>query len=190
VQGPAGTAEYIHRAARLTQLVSRLPGVPVYDTPFEVPVTEIADGDERQVLGIHVRSVVVPHTPELVALARRLDHGGRRFVFSGDTSPAPEIMVPLAEGADVLVHEVYSEEGIEDWVRGMRETTAQRIRDAFQRTHSELGHVCAIATEAGVRKLVLTHLNEGEKPERLLPQAARLFAGEVVIADDRLSMEI
>ncbi|MBA4180347.1 MAG: hypothetical protein C0506_07155 [Anaerolinea sp.] len=190
VQGPPGTAEYVRRAAHLTQLVSRPPGTPEYDTPFDVPVAEVGDGDERDVLGIAVRSVVVPHSPDLVALARRLEVGGRSLVFSGDVAPAPEIMVPLADGADLLVHEVYSAEGIEDWVLGMRETTAERIRAAFARTHSDLPAVCAIASAAGARKLVLTHLNPGEKPARLLAQAAKLFPREVVIAEDGLALEV
>ena len=190
VQGPAGTATYIARAANLTQLVSRLPGVPAYDTPLEVPVLEVADGDERELLGIAIRSVVVPHSPELVCLARRIEYQGRSLVFSGDTTPEPEIMVPLARGADILIHECYSAEGIEDWVEGMRPNVAHNIRAAFAATHSELTRVCAIAKEAGVRKLVLTHLNPGEKADRLLATAERLFPGETAIAEDGLGMSV
>lgn len=190
VQGPAGTATYIARAASLTQLVSRLPKVLDYDTPLDVPVIEVADGDERELLGLEVRSAVVPHSPGLVCLARRIQYEGRSLVFSGDTSPVPEIMVPLAEGADVLIHECYSAEGIEDWVEGMRPTMAQAVRAAFAETHSELTRVCAIAKEAGVRRLVLTHLNPGEKADRLLATAERLFPGEVAVAEDGLRMSV
>lgn len=184
VQGPAGAADYIARAARLTQLVSRLPGVADYDTALEVPVIEVGDGDERELLGLEIRSVVVPHTPELVCLARRIEYQGRSLVFSGDTTPAPAVMVPLAEAANVLVHECYSAEGIDDWVEGLRPNVAQNIRAAFAATHSELTRVCAIAKEAGVQKLVLTHLNPGEKADRLLRAARELFPGEVPVAED------
>ena len=190
VQGPAGTATYIARAASLTQLVSRLPGVYAYDTPLEVPVIEVNDGDERELLGLHIRSVVVPHTPELVCLARRIEYGDRSLVFSGDTTPAPEIMVPLAQAANVLIHECYSAEGIDDWVEGMRPQVAQNIRAAFAATHSELTRVCDIAREAGVQKLVLTHLNPGEKADRLLATAEHLFPGEVTIAEDGLAFAV
>ncbi|MEP6871333.1 MAG: MBL fold metallo-hydrolase [Anaerolineaceae bacterium] len=190
VQGPKGTATYIARAASLTQLVSRLPRVPTYDTPLEVPVVEVADGDERELLGLEIRSVVVPHAPDLVCLARRIRYEGRSLVFSGDTTPTPEIMVPLAEAADVLIHECYSPEGIEDWVEGMRPNVQQAIRAAFAAAHSELSRVCAIAKEAGVRKLVLTHLNPGEKADRLLATAERLFPGEIAIAEDGLGMSV
>ena len=50
----------------------------------------------------------------------------------------------------------------------MRPNSQQAIRAAFAATHSELSRVCAIAKEADVRKLVLTHLNPGEKADRLL----------------------
>ncbi len=190
VQGPAGTAGYIARAANLTQLVSRLPGVFVYDTPLTVPVLEVADGDERELLGLEIRSAVVPHSPELVCLARRITCEGRSLVFSGDTKPVPEIMVPLAESADVLVHECYSAEGIEDWVAGMRPHTQENVRAAFAATHSELSRVCAIAKEAGVRKLVLTHLNPGEKADRLIATAERIFPGELAVAEDGMAMSI
>ena len=190
VQGPPGTADYVARAAHLTQLVSRLPRVPAYDTPLDVPVVEVADGDERELLGLEIRSVVVPHSPDLVCLARWIQHAGRSLVFSGDTTAVPEIMVPLAESADVLVHECYSAEGIDDWVRDMPANREQAVRAAFATTHSELVAVCAIAKAAGVRKLVLTHLNPGEKANRLLNSAERLFPGEVAVAEDRLSMEV
>ncbi|MEO6397163.1 MAG: MBL fold metallo-hydrolase [Tepidiformaceae bacterium] len=190
VQGPPGTSAYVERAASLTQLVSRLPGVPHYDTPLEVPVLEVGDNDERELLGLKIRAVVVPHTPELVCLARRIECEGRSLVFSGDTTPAPEIMVPLAAAANVLIHECYSNEGIEDWVNGLRPNVAENIRAAFAASHSELTRVCAIAKEAGVQRLVLTHLNPGEKADRLLATAERLFPGEVVVAQDGLGFEL
>ena len=50
--------------------------------------------------------------------------------------------------------------------------------------------VAQIAADAGVKRLVLTHLNEGELASELIAAASRTFHGEVVIAEDRLTLEV
>jgi ribonuclease BN (tRNA processing enzyme) len=189
VHGPAGIRPYVDAAVALTNLVSRLPGQPP-GTPFELDVTEIAGGDERDVLSYTVRSVEVPHAPDVTALARRIRLGARTLVFSGDSQPVPDIMVPLADGADVLIHECYSEAGLARWGANLTPRVAEAVAGAFRATHSDVASVARIAAAAGVRKLVLTHLNEGERDDELLVAAHAHFGGEVVVAADGLAFEV
>lgn len=189
VQGPPGTRRYIEAAVALTNIVSRLPGQPP-GTPFELSIDEVAGGDEREVLGYQVRSVEVPHAPDVTALARRITIGGRTLVYSGDSQPVPEIMVPLADGADVLIHECYSEAGLARWGANLTPRAAAAVREAFHATHSDVASVATIAAQAGVRTLVLTHINEGERPAELLAAARAAFRGEILIAEDGLTLEI
>lgn len=187
VYGPAGTRAYIDLAARATGMVTSIRGQK-FGVPIDVPVVEISDGQETRTLECDFRSIVVPHAPEVVALAHRVKFGESTIVYSGDTNAVPELMVPLADGADVLIHEAYSETGVADWTRGREPAQAEAIAAAFSRSHTRIDVAANIAAEAGVKRLVLTHLIPGEVPERLKAEAAAHFKGEIVIAEDGLSL--
>ena len=101
---------------------------------------------------------------------------GRRVVYSGDTRPCPAL-VAAARGADLLVHEA---------------TFADEERERAKETgHSTASEAAAVAREAGVRRLVLTHISprySRDAPE-LLAEAQAVFP-EVVIARDGLSLDV
>lgn len=187
--GPAGTAEFVTRTSGMLSLASGPPGQP-WGSPLGIGAIEVAGGQEWETDGFAIRSEVVHHVPYLVAMAHRLESEGRRIVFSGDTTPLPEIMVPLADGADILIHECWSTAGMERWVGGADPRRANAIRNAFRQTHSELSAVAQIAADAGVKRLVLTHLNQGELAGELIAEASRTFPGQVIVADDRLVIDV
>lgn len=190
VYGPPGTKEYVRRAAHLTSFVTAPPGVDV-GTEMDVPVMELEDeGDISLAEGLRLRSEVVPHAPGIIAMAHRLELAGRAIVYSGDTQAVPSTLVPLSEGAGLLIHEAYSEAGLDDWLAGQDQDRADRVRLAVRRTHTPVADAARIAREAGVKRLVLTHLCPGEKPHRLAREAATIFPGEVLIADDGLTMDV
>jgi len=95
---------------------------------------------------------------------------GQVVAFVMDTGLCPAA-VELAAGADLLI-----------------------IEATFLSTESELarisGHLTAaqagrIATEAGVRKLVLTHFSQRyTEPHAFADEAAQEYAGEIVVAED------
>lgn len=187
VYGPAGTRTYVGLAAAATAKVTSVFGRPFGD-PIDVPVMELDDRADVQLPAARVQSIVVPHAPEVVALAHRVTFGGRVVVYSGDTRAAPELMTPLADGGDILIHEAYSEAGLADWTRGADQSRIDAISAAFARSHTRVDTAAAIARESGVKRLVLTHLVPGEAPERLQSEAAAHFSGEIIIAADELSL--
>ncbi len=189
IHGPPGTAEFAASMVRAASLVTGMPGRG-WGEPLEVPVHEIPPGDTRESGPFRIRTEQVPHAPNLVCEARRIEAGGRAAVYSGDTTAAEEIMVPLADGADLLIHECYSLAGIERWTAAFEPRRSAAIRAAFERTHAEISYVARVAREAGVRTLVLTHLNPGERAEELLDTAAAGFRGTIVIASDGLSLAV
>ena len=189
VYGPPGTPPFIDFAARTTAMVTSIPGRP-FGGPLDVPVMELQDGQELVTKEGRIRGIVVPHAPEVVAMAHRVEFAGRTIVYSGDTRADPALMTPLAEGADVLIHEAYSEAGLEDWTAGSSPARREAIFGAFQRTHTRVDVAAKIAAEAGVKRLVLTHLCPGEVAGRLAREAAGYFSAEVVVAEDGMVLNV
>lgn len=189
IQGPPGTAAYARQAVGAAALVTGMPGRG-WGEPLEVPVVEVAPGDTREAGPFVVRTEQVPHAPNLVCEARRFEAEGKAVVYSGDTTEAAEVMVPLAEGAAALIHECYSLAGLSRWTAAFDERRAAAVRRAFEQTHAEVAYVARVAKEAGAKLLVLTHLNPGERADELLDTAAAYYGGPVVIASDGLSLSV
>ena len=106
---------------------------------------------------------------------------GRCIVFSGDTGPAPELVL-LAQGADLLIHEAtYSEQD-----RSLADRAA----------HATATIAAEAARDAGVHALLLTHFSaryEGGESEvnleTLLAEARAIFP-ETRLAHDLLRVSV
>jgi ribonuclease Z len=102
---------------------------------------------------------------------------GRRLVLSGDTRPCASL-IQAAKGADLLVHEsTFSDDEQER---------------ALETRHSTAREAARVAREAGVRRLILTHLSSRHDtdPSKLLGQAREEFHGPVDVAHDGLTVEL
>ncbi len=109
---------------------------------------------------------------DLVGQPRR----GRTLVYTGDTRPSLPVM-EAARGADLLVHEA---------TFGGDE--AERAKETGHSTASEAARVAA---DAGVRRLVLTHISPRytrDAPE-LLAEAQAVFPA-TIIARDGLTVDV
>jgi ribonuclease Z len=109
---------------------------------------------------------------DLVGEPRR----GRTVVYSGDTRPHLPL-IEAARGADLLVHEA---------TFGGDE--AERAKETG---HSTAAEAARVAAEAGVRRLVLTHISPryGRDAAELLAEARAIFP-DTVIARDGLTIDV
>ena len=152
---------------------------PAAASPAMGPV-EICPTDDR---GVRVTTILVQHAPVFPALAFRFDTPGGSVVFSGDTGPCDNV-VRLAQGADILVHEVIDLE----WMAGR--LTSLPNREAVLRhmasAHTAPDQAGEIARRAGVGTLVLSHLVPGEDlaPEDWEAKVRPHFDGEVLCGAD------
>jgi len=129
----------------------------------------IPEGPERMSL-VQGRTVtladgrVIP--PEAVVGPRR---PGRSFAYCLDTQPCPEL-APLAKGVDVLVHEA---------------TFANEFEtQAHAWGHSTAADAGRIAREAGVRRLILTHVSQRYVDAQVLIDEARTIFPKSELAED------
>ncbi|MGH9287127.1 MAG: MBL fold metallo-hydrolase [Acidimicrobiales bacterium] len=134
--------------------------------------------------GVTVSAILVQHAPVFPAFGFRFDTPYGSVVFSGDTGPCGNV-ARLAQGADILVHEVIAVELLAQRLR--RLPNFEAIRNHLAGSHSTPEQVGEIATQANVGTLVLSHLvpgdvdpTEAEWEARLLPH----FAGEIVCGVD------
>jgi ribonuclease BN (tRNA processing enzyme) len=124
------------------------------------------------------------------SFAYRIEAKGRVFTFSGDTGPSVNLQ-RLAKGSDILFSEVIDLPGVQASLARIVRGDAQMM-DALM-AHMQLDHltpteVGRIATAAGVKKVVLTHLVPGSDDEVDLTRYSRgvatAFSGPVVVATD------
>ncbi|PSQ04152.1 ribonuclease Z [Halobacteriales archaeon QS_4_69_31] len=114
---------------------------------------------------VHPEEVVGPPRP------------GRRFVYTGDTRPT-EAVIEAATEADLLVHDGTF---ADDWADRARATGHSTAREAAR-----------VASEAGARRLALTHISTryAGDPSPIERQAHEAFDGEAFVAEDGQQYEV
>jgi ribonuclease BN (tRNA processing enzyme) len=146
---------------------------------FEAPCT-LFEAD-----GVKVSAAKVRHPPLTHSYAYRFDAPDRSIVLSGDTAVCPEI-VALAQGADVLLHEVMHLDGIDRLVPRLPHVV--RLREHLLASHTTTEEVGKVAAQAGVKTLVLNHFVPGDDPgitdEMWLAGPRKHFSGELIVGRD------
>jgi ribonuclease Z len=150
---------------------------PANNQGWRVETQEVAESglifkDEN----VTVEAFRVPHGSWPDAWGYRFTTPDRVIVVSGDTAPSREL-AKYARGADILVHEVYSQEGF-----AKKELQWQKYHAKNHTSTSELGR---LASEVKPKLLVLYHqLLWGSTHDTLIEEVKFEFSGEVVSARD------
>jgi ribonuclease Z len=152
--------------------------------PRTAPKIEATDIDATFALeeaGFSVRAADTVHAqPWLESVAYRIDSDQGSIVFTGDTEPVDSV-VELARGADMLICMCW------DTDRAME-------ADGVSGGMTGSGSAGTIAAKAGVRTLVLTHINahldSPDVREEGMAEAASVFGGKVVFGEELLSLDV
>jgi ribonuclease BN (tRNA processing enzyme) len=184
VVGPAGTDSLVralldaHRAG----ISATRGGLGVGDGEPRVNVEEISDAWEEVVDGLSVRAAAQPGGP-LPAYAYRFEGGGRSAVISG-AGWATDVVVELAKGSDLLVHEaVYVPSEQQAQEIGYEVSAEQLARANAQ--HTGIDQVGTLASDAGVRSLVLVRMRPPPLFDVQISSIVNdVFDGRIAIAAD------
>lgn len=199
VYGPDGTKDmvdgFLHALSRdigfrLTHHEGKLhpDGIKVKVT--EVPAT-VSASHVATVGGMRIESFEVNHFPVVPAFGYRIGFDGRSVVLSGDTTFC-ESLLHASQGADVLVCEALNVPMLEERIAGLRAMGRELQASLFEDIpsyHIPTDHVAQLANDAGVGKLVLSHLippvpNQGPDVERFVSGMSNLYGGAIHVARD------
>ncbi len=186
-----------------TNLFMRRAGIPDPNSLFEIhdlmPPAEVgADWTNRApdmepfvVMDdgfVKVTAVLVPHGPVYPSYAFRFDSEEGSVVFSGDTAKSANV-VRLAQGADMLVHEVIDFNFYVNFL-GLDPSLLQHLL----RSHTDVRDLGPLAEQAQVDRLVLTHLVPAD-PKLMSDgqwkrNAKKGYSGQVFVGDDLMSLPL
>jgi ribonuclease BN (tRNA processing enzyme) len=103
-----------------------------------------------------------------------VSEGGSRVVYTADTLPYPD-MLNWVQGADLLIAE---------------STYLEKEEEPSTFPHLSASEAGEMASEAGVKQLLLTHFWPETKRELYKAKARKVFSGEVIIATEHLKLEV
>lgn len=140
------------------------------------------DGVVLQDDKVKVTAALVDHLTVKPAFAYRFDTKDRSVVFSGDTTYNANL-IRLAQGADVLVHEVVYMPAIYKFP-----DISPELADHLLRSHTTPEQLGKVAAKAGVKTLVLSHLAPGCDPsitdEMWTAPIRKEFSGQIIVGKD------
>lgn len=164
-----GLAHALDRMEQMMDLFEwqRWPGF------FAVEYHPVAEQENAVLLDdpdLRILASPVKHLLPTIGLRFEFLPQGKTAAYSCDTEPSP-VVVNLARGADVLIHEATGE-GV---------------------GHSSAEQAGGIASQAGVRALYLVHYHPrsvGGEPETLAQRAASTYAGPVTLGEDLMRIDL
>ena len=153
-----------------------LPRKPPYVQAKDVGPGKVHSGKDWEVTAASAEHV----QPYLDSLAYRFETPNGSIVFTGDTQPC-ESVETLAHEADMLLCMCWDEQSVMD-------------------ESGEAGGQCGtegaakMAQRAGVKKLVLVHigphLSQDEVKTRSVSELSKIYEGEIVFADEMMSLKM
>lgn len=177
--GPQGIEEMASHILKAydADIRYRIEGLePANEFGWQVQTHVLDNGLIYEDENVRVEAFRVQHGSWENAFGFRFTTADRSIVISGDAVP-DETLERYAEGADVLIHEVYSDAGF-----ARRDEFWQRYHSNHHTSASELAE---IASRAKPGLLVLYHaLFWGSSEETLLEEVRKHYDGDVVLAQD------
>ena len=169
---PGGTERYLNLFARAITQGQSVFRYQAHDLRSLVPaatIEEVLHTDD----GLRIESIAVDHGP-VPAVAFRISYRGKHIVYSGDTGSTGPNMITLSQGADLLIYDTAVMDDLP-------------LNPVFHLLHTEPTRIGEVATAAGARELLLSHITPVTEPR--LKEVKRLiraqgYHGKIRVARD------
>lgn len=112
--------------------------------------------------GVTVAAIRTAHPPLVDCFALSFKTASTHVVFSGDTAPI-SAMEDFARGADLLIHEAMLEAALPALMARVG-NGSDKLMAHWLRSHTFAPDAAKIATNAGVKRLALSHLIPADDP--------------------------
>lgn len=171
----------------------RIPDESKPDPRKLLVVKEITDsGPVMSNDRVKVTALRTPHPPILERnYAYKFETPDGVIVYACDSAYNPAL-AEFARGADLLIHEALYVPGVDAMTARVK--NAATLKEHLLASHTTTEDVGRIAKEAGVKKLVMTHLVPGDDPsitdEMWMEGARKHYSGPIVVARDLMEIEL
>ncbi len=151
-----------------------------------VEVKEVEGGEEFELDGVKISTIEVPHS--IKAVAYKFEADGKSVVITGDTEFS-EDLIEFSKGADLVVMDGMLTEVKED---DPFYDIFQRLKPNLSNAHMSLEEIGKTAAEGNYKKMIMTHLFNGEMDKERTIEVLRKqgYEGEVIIAETHKSYEV
>ena len=200
VYGPEGIESVIDGITKTyapdIQIRTTLQGDDILDQDHAVAhanLISLKDSDAETVFdrnGVVVKAFLVEHQPAEPAFGFRIEYKGRTVVISGDTRKCDAVM-QNSRGADILIHEAMNKDMVKriaEVFKKLGDETRTKLILNVMDYHIHTIEAAEVARDAGVEKLVLTHIAPpfpNALTKWLFTRGMKeVFEGEIVIAED------
>ena len=178
VYGPKGLAEMTEHimAAYIVDIQERIEGLePANKDGYIVHTHEIDEGTVYTDANVQVEAFRVSHG-SLESYGYKFVLPERTVVISGDTCLSNNL-IKHAEGCDILIHEVYSAEGLKE--------RTEEWRKYHSTVHTSTLELAEIAMKVQPKLLILYHqLFMNQTETKLLCEITKHYDGKVVSGND------
>ncbi len=155
------------------EILERLVSLPGLNGNFGITVKEVLD-EPFSIGGARIIPKKLRHAGGFGCVGYRIEHSGKALAYSGDTILCREI-VELCRNADVAILDCSVPKGF----------AGQTARHHLGVTGCGL-----VAKQAGVRKLVLSHIYPACKGHNLAKECREVFGGEIIVAKDLMRFKV
>lgn len=206
IVGPPGTERLRDGVAQafeadLTERGNTIGGEYSTDTSMGTGRNVLVEGDDLSVVynegGLLISAFRVEHPNWNHAYGYKFEYQGKTIVISGDTRYAPNL-VKHARDADILIHEALNVDMMQTIAGALRKhgggIDPERMNLIIS-VHTPTDTLAELATEAGVDRLVLTHLippipASGFVEAEFTGGMDKLYEGNITVARDGMRIDL
>lgn len=194
IYGPAGVDNYWFGflASMKADIDLRIvdEGRPNLRDLVEIHVIDAGHVMERE--GVSVSAIRTEHPPLIDTFALSFKTNQTHVVFSGDTARL-EALEGFAHGADLLIHEAMLESALPSLIARVG-NGSEKLMEHLLRSHTFAHDAAITATNAGVKRLALSHLIPSDDPSYGLKDweeaCAGYYEGELIVGQDGIKIDL